>query len=111
MLGHQGRDPSCKWARDKRVDLTCAIASIVIHDCITCTAIKQAKRVKPLWGEGRWQKYKYGEAGQVDYITLSQTHDGKRYVLTKVVATTGWLETYIVPHATAQNIMLGVGSQ
>ena len=60
----------------------------VIHDCDTCAIIKQAKRMKPLWGEGQWQKYKYGEAWQVDYITLPQTPDGKRYVLTMVAATT-----------------------
>ncbi|RMC13546.1 hypothetical protein DUI87_08622 [Hirundo rustica rustica] len=61
----------------------------VIHDCETCAAIKQAKRVKPLWYSGRWSKYKYGEAWQIDYITLPQTHQGKRYVLTMVEATTG----------------------
>ncbi|RMC09853.1 hypothetical protein DUI87_13640 [Hirundo rustica rustica] len=61
----------------------------VIHDCETCAAIKQAKRVKPLWYGRRWSKYKYGEAWQIDYITLPQTHRGKRYVLTMVEATTG----------------------
>ena len=40
----------------------------VIHDCETCAIIEQAKRMKPLWEEGRWQKYKYGEAWQFDYI-------------------------------------------
>ncbi|RMC21615.1 hypothetical protein DUI87_02482 [Hirundo rustica rustica] len=69
----------------------------VIHDCETCAAIKQAKRVKPLWYGRQWSKYKYGEAWQIDYITLPQTHQGKRYVLTMVEATTGWLETYPVP--------------
>ncbi|RMC16019.1 hypothetical protein DUI87_08226 [Hirundo rustica rustica] len=61
----------------------------VIHDCETCAAIKQAKRVKPLWYGGRWSKYKYGEAWQIDYITLPQTRQSKRYVLTMVEATTG----------------------
>ncbi|RMC03789.1 hypothetical protein DUI87_19542 [Hirundo rustica rustica] len=65
----------------------------VIHDCETCAAIKQAKRVKPQWYGGRWSKYKYGEAWQIDYITLPQTRQGKCYVLTMVEATTGWLET------------------
>ncbi|RMC20467.1 hypothetical protein DUI87_01317 [Hirundo rustica rustica] len=83
----------------------------VIHDCETCAAIKQAKRVKPLWYGGRWSKYKYGEAWQVDYITLPQTRQGKRYVLTMVEATTGWLETYPVPHATARNTILGLEKQ
>ncbi|RMB98905.1 hypothetical protein DUI87_24449 [Hirundo rustica rustica] len=80
----------------------------VIHDCEMCAAIKQAKRVKPLWYGGRWSKYKYGEAWQIDYITLPQTRQGKHYVLTMVEATTGWLETYPVPHATAHNTILGL---
>ncbi|XP_062465642.1 insertion element IS476 uncharacterized 39.2 kDa protein-like [Pezoporus occidentalis] len=83
----------------------------VIHECETCAAIKQAKRLKPLWDGGRWLKYKYGEAWQIDYITLPQTHQGKRHVLTMVEATTGWLETYAVPHATAQNTILGLEKQ
>ncbi|RMC05536.1 hypothetical protein DUI87_18732 [Hirundo rustica rustica] len=87
--GHQGRDATYKWARDRGVDLTLDSISQVIHDCETCAAIKQAKRVKPLWYGGRWSKYKYGEAWQVDYITLPQTRQGKRYVLTMVEATTG----------------------
>ncbi|KAK4831049.1 hypothetical protein QYF61_014981 [Mycteria americana] len=45
----------------------------VIHECETCAAIKQAKRLKPAWYGGRWLKYKYGEAWQIDYITLPQT--------------------------------------
>ncbi len=68
----------------------------VILECEICAAIKQAKRLKPLWYGGRWLKYKYGEAWQIDYITLPQTRQGKRYVLTMVEATTGWLETYPV---------------
>ncbi|TRZ08998.1 hypothetical protein HGM15179_018109, partial [Zosterops borbonicus] len=86
-------------------------ASQVIHDCDICAAIKQAKRVKPLWYGGRWSKYKYGEAWQIDYVTLPQTRQGKRYVLTMVEATTGWLETYPVPHATARNTILGLEKQ
>nr|XP_021404428.2 uncharacterized protein LOC110480646 [Lonchura striata domestica] len=78
------------WARDRGVDLTMDSISQVIHDCETCAAIKQAKRVKPLWYGGRWSKYKYGEAWQIDHITLPQTRQGKRYVLTMVEATTGW---------------------
>ncbi|TRZ17177.1 hypothetical protein HGM15179_009911 [Zosterops borbonicus] len=83
----------------------------VIHDCETCAAIKQAKRMKPLWYGGRWSKYKYGEAWQIDYITLPQTRQGKRHVLTMVEATTGWLETYPVSHATAHNTILGLEKQ
>ncbi|GAB0205179.1 hypothetical protein GRJ2_002983500 [Grus japonensis] len=83
----------------------------VIHQCETCAAIKQAKRVKPLWYGGRWLKYKHGEAWQIDYITLPQTRQGKCYVLTMVEATTGWLETYPVPHATARNTILGLEKQ
>uniref|UniRef100_A0A8U8BM86 Integrase zinc-binding domain-containing protein n=1 Tax=Geospiza parvula TaxID=87175 RepID=A0A8U8BM86_GEOPR len=82
--GHQGRDATYKWARDRGVDLTMDSISQVIHDCETCAAIKQAKRLKPLWYGGRWSKYKYGEAWQIDYITLPQTRQGKRYVLTMV---------------------------
>ncbi|RMC19765.1 hypothetical protein DUI87_03329 [Hirundo rustica rustica] len=109
--GHQARDATYKWARDRGVDLTIDSISQVIHDCETCAAIKQAKRVKPLWYGGRWSKYKYGEAWQIDYITLPQTRQGKRYVLTMVEATTGWLETYPVPHATARNTILGLEKQ
>ncbi|RMB91846.1 hypothetical protein DUI87_31774 [Hirundo rustica rustica] len=90
---HQGRDATYKWARDRGVDLTMDSISQVIHDCERCAAIKQAKRAKPLWNGGQWSKYMYGESWQIDYITLPQTHQGKRYVLTMVEATTGWLET------------------
>ncbi|KAF4803562.1 hypothetical protein TURU_014995 [Turdus rufiventris] len=105
---HQGRDVKYKLARDRGVDLTMDSISQVIHDCDTCSAIKQAKWVKPLWYGGRWSKYKYGEAWQIDYMTLSQTRQAKHYVLTMVEATTGWLETYPVPHATARNTILGL---
>ncbi|XP_048786341.1 uncharacterized protein LOC125686417 isoform X3 [Lagopus muta] len=109
--GHQGRDATYKWARDRGVDLTMDAIAQVIHNCETCAIIKQAKRMKPLWEEGRWQKYKYGEAWQVDYITLPRSRNGKHYVLTMVEATTGWLETYAVPHATARNTILGLEKQ
>ncbi|RMC15262.1 hypothetical protein DUI87_07450 [Hirundo rustica rustica] len=109
--GHQGRDATYRWARDRGVDLTMENISQVIHNCETCAAIKQAKRVKPLWYGGRWLKYRYGEAWQIDYINLPQTRQGKRYVLTMVEATTGWLETYPVPHATARNTILGLEKQ
>ncbi|KAK4831098.1 hypothetical protein QYF61_015296, partial [Mycteria americana] len=74
-------------------------------------AVKQAKWLKPPWCGGRWLKYKYGEAWQIDYITFPQTHQGKRHVLTMVEATTGWLETYPMPHATAWNTILGLEKQ
>ncbi|KAF4801228.1 hypothetical protein TURU_036837 [Turdus rufiventris] len=109
--GHQGRDDTYKWARDRGVDLTMDSISQVIHDCDTCAAIKQAKWVKPLWYGGHWSKYKCGEVWQIDYITLPQTSQGKHYVLTMVEATTGWLETYPVPHATARNTILGLEKQ
>ena len=83
----------------------------VIHECETCAAIKQAKRVKPQWSGGQRLKYKYGEAWQIDYITLPHTRKGKRYVLTMVEATTGWLETYLVPHTTTRNTILGLEKQ
>ncbi|RMB94973.1 hypothetical protein DUI87_28516 [Hirundo rustica rustica] len=108
--GHQGRDATYKWARDRGVDLTMDSISQVIHDCGTCAAIKQAKRVKPLWYGGRWSKYKYGEAWQIDYITLPQTCHSKCYMITMVEATMEWLET-TVPYATARNTILGLEKQ
>ena len=72
----------------------------VIHECETRAAIKQAKQVKPQWYGGQWLKYKYGEAWQIDYITLPQTSQTESYVLTIVEATTEWLETYLMPSAT-----------
>uniref|UniRef100_A0A8C3PKW3 RNase H type-1 domain-containing protein n=1 Tax=Calidris pygmaea TaxID=425635 RepID=A0A8C3PKW3_9CHAR len=63
--GHQGRDATYRWARDQGVDLTMDTIAQVIHECETCPAIKQAKRLKPLWYGGRWLKYKYGEAWQI----------------------------------------------
>ncbi|KAJ7412570.1 hypothetical protein BTVI_45972 [Pitangus sulphuratus] len=55
--------------------------SEVIYDCETCATIKQVKRVKPLWYGVRWTKYRYekygyGKAWQIDYITLLQTCQG-----------------------------------
>jgi len=59
----------------------------VIHECEICAAIKTARQVKPPWYGGQRLKYKYGEAGQiVNYVTLPQTHQGKRCVLTMVEA-------------------------
>ncbi|KAJ7414138.1 hypothetical protein BTVI_41627 [Pitangus sulphuratus] len=85
----QGRDATYRWAPDRGVDLTMDSVSQVIHDSKTCAAIEQAKQVKSLWYGGRWSKYRYGEAWQVDYIILAQTCQGKRYMLTMVEATTG----------------------
>ena len=59
--GHQGRDVTHISARDKGVDLTMDTITQVIHNCDTSTISKQAKKIKPLWEEGRWQKYNYGE--------------------------------------------------
>ena len=56
-LGHQWRDATYKRARDRGVDLTMDAIAQVIHDCETRALIKQAKRTKPPWEEGRWQKY------------------------------------------------------
>ncbi|KAK4806879.1 hypothetical protein QYF61_012600 [Mycteria americana] len=109
--GHQGRDATYRWACDRGVDLTMDTIAQVIHECETCAAIKQAKQLKPLWYGGRWLKYQYGEAWQINYITLPQTRQGKRHVLTVVEAAIGWLETYPVPHATAWNTILGLGKQ
>ncbi|GAB0208799.1 hypothetical protein GRJ2_003345600 [Grus japonensis] len=54
--GHQGRYRTYRWACDRGVDLSMDAISQVIHQCETYTAIKQAKRVKPLWYEGQWLK-------------------------------------------------------
>jgi len=80
----------------------------VIHKCETHVAVKQGKRVNLLWYAGQWLKCKYGEAWQIDYITLPKTHQGKSHVLTMVEAATGWLETYTAPYATAQNTIPGL---
>ena len=110
---HQVKDHPCALIQlgEEKAGLTMDTIAQVIHECETCAAIKQAKRLKPLWYGGRWLKYKYGEAWQIDYITLPQTRQGKRHVLTMVEATTGWLETYPVPHATARNTILGLEKQ
>ncbi|KAK4826686.1 hypothetical protein QYF61_010695 [Mycteria americana] len=50
--GHQGRDATYSWARDRGVDLTTDTIAQIIHECETCAAIKQAKRLKPLWYGG-----------------------------------------------------------
>ncbi|XP_062460204.1 insertion element IS476 uncharacterized 39.2 kDa protein-like [Pezoporus occidentalis] len=99
------------WDHDQGVDLTMDTTAQVIHECETCAAIKQAKWLKPLWYGGRWLKSKYGETWQIDYITFPPTHPSKHHVLTMVEATTGWLETHAVPHATAQNTILGLEKQ
>lgn len=44
----------------------------------------------------------------MDYITLMQTHQGKRYMLTVVETTPGMLDTYPAPDATAQITILGL---
>ncbi|TRZ08851.1 hypothetical protein HGM15179_018259 [Zosterops borbonicus] len=78
---------------------------------VKCAVINQAKGVKPLWYGGRWSKYKYGEAWQINYITLPQIHQGKRCVLTMVETTNRWLETFPVPHVIVQSIILGLEKQ
>lgn len=83
----------------------------VIHNCEIWAAIKQAKWVRPLWYGGLWLKCNYGEAQQIDYITLLKIHQGKYYTLTMVETTPGWPDTYPVPHATAQNTILGLEKQ
>ncbi|KAK4814078.1 hypothetical protein QYF61_007052 [Mycteria americana] len=45
--GHQGRHATYRWACDQGVDLTMDTIAQVIHECETCAAIKQAKRLKP----------------------------------------------------------------
>ena len=69
--GHQGRDATYRWARDRGVDLTMDTTAQVIHECETCTAIKQAKRVEPQWYRGQCLKCKYGQAWR---LALSHCH-------------------------------------
>ncbi|KAK4819971.1 hypothetical protein QYF61_016125 [Mycteria americana] len=47
----------------------------------------------------------------VAQVDLDWQHKGKRYVLTMVEVTTGWLETYPVLHATTRNTILGLEKQ
>ncbi|GAB0183600.1 hypothetical protein GRJ2_000825300 [Grus japonensis] len=47
--GHQGREGTYRWARGRGMDLTMDAISQINHECETCAAIKQAKRVKPFW--------------------------------------------------------------
>jgi len=54
---------------------------------------------------------KYGEAWQLDCITLPQTCQGKCCVLTTVEATTRWLELYPVPHNNTRNTALRLEKQ
>uniref|UniRef100_A0A8B9ZLB8 Uncharacterized protein n=1 Tax=Anas platyrhynchos TaxID=8839 RepID=A0A8B9ZLB8_ANAPL len=110
--GHLGRDATYRWARDRGVDLTIEAITQVTHECETCAAIKKAMKVKSPWNRGRWLGFQYGEAWQIDYIgPLPKTRQGKRYILTMVEATTGWLETYPVNHAMARNTILGLERQ
>jgi len=109
--GHQGKDATYRWVRDQGVDLTMVTIAQVIQECKTCTVIEQAKWLKPQGYGGQRLKYKYGEAWQIDYITLPEIHQGKHCVLTIVEATTGWLETYPVPHVTAWNTIVGLEHQ
>ncbi|GAB0208835.1 hypothetical protein GRJ2_003349200 [Grus japonensis] len=110
--GHLGRDATYRWAHDRGVDLTMDAISQVIHECEICAAIKRATRVKSPWNRGRWLGFRYGEAWQIDYIgPLPRTRQGKRYILTMVEATTGWLEAFPVNHATARNTILGLERQ
>jgi len=50
--GHQGRDVTYRWARDRGVDLTMDTIAQVVHVCETCAAIKKTKWVKPQWSGG-----------------------------------------------------------
>ncbi|KAK4826291.1 hypothetical protein QYF61_007138 [Mycteria americana] len=54
--GHQGRDATYGWAHDRGVDLTMGTIAEVIHECETCAAIKQPKRLKPPWYCRGWSE-------------------------------------------------------
>jgi len=49
------------------------------------------------------------QAGKV--LGVRRTCQGKQHVLTVVEATTRWLETYPVPHATAKKTIMGLKKQ
>ncbi|KAK4831366.1 hypothetical protein QYF61_017497 [Mycteria americana] len=103
-LGYLGRDAMYRWARDGGVDLTMEAITQITHECETC-----CNQVSHTKGGGCFQ---YGKGWQIDYIgPLPQTCQGKNYLLTMVEATTGWLETYPVNHATARNTILGLERQ
>ena len=36
--------------------------ALVIHDCESCAIIKQAKNMKPLWGEGQGKSINMGRS-------------------------------------------------
>lgn len=46
--GHLEKDAMYRWAHDRGVDLTLEAIEQVIHECETCTMIKQVKWVKLL---------------------------------------------------------------
>ena len=71
-LGHQGTDTTYKWARDRGMDLNMDTIAQVIHDCDTCAIIKQAKRMKPLWGKGDGKSINMGRYGR---LVISPCHD------------------------------------
>jgi len=50
--GHQGRDETYRQAHDRGVDMTTDTIAQVIHECETCAAIKQDKRIKTVWYGG-----------------------------------------------------------
>lgn len=52
--GHLGRDEKYRWARGREVDLTIEAIEQVIHECETCTMIKQVTWVKPLCCGEQW---------------------------------------------------------
>ena len=58
---HQGTDATYRWAYDQGVDVTIDTIAWVIHECETCSAIKQAKRVKPLGFGGGSQNHRITE--------------------------------------------------
>ena len=76
---------------------------------MSCSQASEVGKASVVWGT--MAEIQIWEAWQTDYITLPQTRQGKRNVLTMVEAMTGWLEICPVPHATAQNTILGLEKQ
>ena len=68
--GHLGRGAMYRARGDPGMGLNTEAITQVFRESKTCTIIKRAKRVKPLWYRQRWLQYQYGEAWQINYITL-----------------------------------------
>ncbi|RMC03396.1 hypothetical protein DUI87_20593 [Hirundo rustica rustica] len=87
------------------------IPTEVINKITVMSPLTSKKKTQAFLGAiGFWRMH-IPEYSQIVSPLYLVTCSGKRYVLTMVEATTGWLETYPVPHATAWNTILGLEKQ